>query len=65
MAWRMQGFWWGGDSQDMSQYEDPQPNRPEGDLPEIKGSAGCCSGCEESVLLSHFVEMYMDRTCGG
>jgi hypothetical protein len=22
-------FWWGGDSQDMSQYEDPQPNRPE------------------------------------
>ena len=49
----------------MSQCEDPQPNMPEGDLLETKGSVGCYSGCEESVLLSHFVERYMDKTCGG
>jgi hypothetical protein len=40
------------------------PIKPEGYLPKTKGSTQRYLKCEESVLLSHFIEKYMDTTCG-
>lgn len=47
----------------MLRCEALQPSRPEGDSPEIIGSAECCLWCEGNVLLFHFVEKYMGTTC--